>query len=114
MILPVWLLGVSLAGWIATFALTGTARRLGELLGAVDRPRLGEVQQRSVPRSGGYAMLVGLWLAISLAVALRPADLQANRNDDFKLLGAVLGTVVILPLAILDDRRRLGAWPQFV
>ncbi len=114
MSLPIWLLAVSLAGWIATFALTGVTRRLGVLIGAVDRPRPGEVQLRSVPRSGGYAMLAGLWLAILVAVMLRPADVHASPNDDYKLLGAVIGTIAMLPLAILDDRRRLGAWPQFV
>jgi UDP-GlcNAc:undecaprenyl-phosphate GlcNAc-1-phosphate transferase len=109
-----WLLLIVLAGWLTTFALTGTARRLGELLGAVDRPRPGEVQRRTVPRSGGYAMLAGLWLAIAVIVLLRPAEVHTNPNDDLKLLGAVLGTVVLLPLALLDDRRRLGPGPQLL
>jgi UDP-GlcNAc:undecaprenyl-phosphate/decaprenyl-phosphate GlcNAc-1-phosphate transferase len=114
MSLPLWLLAISLAGWATTFALTGAARRLGELLGAIDSPRPGEVQVRSIPRSGGYAMLAGLWAAVGVIVLLRPAWVTANASDDFKLMGALLGTLLILPLAILDDRRRLGAWPQFI
>jgi UDP-GlcNAc:undecaprenyl-phosphate GlcNAc-1-phosphate transferase len=111
--LGIWLVGVGLAGWVATFALTGVARRLGELLGTIDRPRPGEVQERAVPRSGGYAMLLGLWLALLVVVLLRPASVPSNVEDDWKLLGAVLGTLAMLPLAILDDRRRLGPGPQF-
>lgn len=114
MTLPIWLLVIALAGWLTTYFLTGIARRLGELLGAVDRPRPGEVQVRAVPRSGGYAMLVGLWVALALMLVLRPAEVRANPNDDVKLLGAVFGTLALLPLAILDDRRRLGPGPQFI
>ena len=114
MSLPIWLFAISLAGWATAFALTGVARGLGELVGAVDRPRAGEVQLRSVPRSGGYAVLAGLWLALVVIVALRPADIPSNPADDLKLLGAILGTVALVPLAILDDRRRLGPWPQFL
>jgi UDP-GlcNAc:undecaprenyl-phosphate GlcNAc-1-phosphate transferase len=112
--LPIWLLAVALAGWIVTFALTGAAQRLGRLIGAVDQPRAGELQRQAVPRSGGYAMLVGLWLALLLSFALRAAAIPSNPGDDLKLLGAVLGTMAILPLAILDDRRRLGPAPQFL
>src|SRR5215210_4470699 len=112
MSLPLWLLAISLAGWAITFALTGVARRLGELLGTIDRPRPGEVQVRSVPRSGGYAMLAGLWAAVAVIVLVRPSLVTANAADDFKLLGALLGTLMLLPLALFDDRRRLGPWPQ--
>ena len=112
MTLPTWLLLIVLAGWLVSYCLTGSARRLGEALGAIDRPRPGEVQVRSVPRSGGYAMLAGLWLALAVVVLLRPAEVHANPADDQKLFGAVLGTVALLPIALLDDRRRLGPWPQ--
>jgi len=114
MSVPFWLFAIALAGWGTTFALTGIAQRLGELLGAVDRPRPGEVQLRSIPRSGGYAVLAGLWAAVVVIVALRPAGVRTNPSDDLKLLGALLGTIAMLPLAILDDRHRLSPWPQFV
>lgn len=114
MTLPFWLLTIALAGWLTTYLLTGIARRLGEWLGVVDRPRPGEVQVRAVPRSGGYAMLVGLWVALATMLMLRPAEVRANPSDDVKLLGAILGTLALLPLAILDDRRRLGPAPQLI
>ena len=86
MSLPIWLFAISLAGWATAFTLTGVARGLGELVGAVDRPRAGEVQLRSVPRSGGYAVLAGLWLALVVIVALQPAGVPSNPADDLKLL----------------------------
>src|SRR5919199_1867512 len=37
-----------------------------------------------------------------------------NPADDLRVVGLVLGSVCIVPLAILDDRRRLGPWPQLL
>ena len=85
----------------------------------LDEPRPGEVQRWSVPRTGGYAMLVGLWLALLVAYVLRDRFLidpelgpEWNPSDDLRMLGLVLGSLCIVPLALLDDRRRLGPFPQ--
>lgn len=110
----VWLGLSALAAWLVTFLVGAWSTRLGELLGTIDRPRPGEVQRRPVPRTGGYAMLLGLWCALGLMFVARPADLPTNREDDVKLLGMLLGTLAIVPLALWDDRRRLGPWPQLV
>lgn len=105
----------------ATYALARGAERLGRRLGVLDVPRPGEVQRWSVPRTGGYAMLGGLWLALLVAYLLRDRflidpDLGPvwNPADDLRVFGLVLGSVCIVPLAILDDRRRLGPLPQLV
>jgi UDP-GlcNAc:undecaprenyl-phosphate/decaprenyl-phosphate GlcNAc-1-phosphate transferase len=109
-----WVLGVGVLGALASYVLVGLAIRQGRALGMVDKPRPGEVQVRSVPRTGGYAMLVALWLAVGLAVFGRPPEVASNPGDDWKLLGVMLGSVAILPLAVLDDRRRLGPFPQLL
>src|SRR6202048_474008 len=64
-------------------------------------------------------MLGGLWLGLLVAYLLRDRFLIApelgpewNPADDLRVLGLVLGSVCIVPLALLDDRRRLGALPQ--
>src|SRR5581483_5784058 len=97
-----WLLlafGVAAA---VTFVLARVAERYGRRLGVVDVPRPGEVQRRSVPRTGGYAMLVGLWVALLLGYALRDRFLVDpetgpgwNPADDLRVLGLVLGSVCI-------------------
>src|SRR5258708_34167287 len=90
-------------------------------MGVLDNPRAGEVQRWSVPRTGGYAMLGGLWVALLVGYALRNWFLIDpeigpvwNPSDDLRVLGLVLGSVCIVPLAMLDDRRRLGALPQLI
>jgi UDP-N-acetylmuramyl pentapeptide phosphotransferase/UDP-N-acetylglucosamine-1-phosphate transferase len=79
------------------------------------------VQRWSVPRTGGYAMVGGLWLALLVAYLLRDRflidpDLGPlwNPQDDLRMLGLLIGTICIVPLALLDDRRRLGPLPQLI
>jgi UDP-GlcNAc:undecaprenyl-phosphate GlcNAc-1-phosphate transferase len=59
-------------------------------------------------------MLAGIWAAAAVIVLLRPDSVPANPSDQVKLLGTLLGSLLILPLALLDDRRRLGPLPQFL
>jgi len=112
--LVLWVLAVASLGALATYVLVGVAVRRGRALGLVDSPRPGEVQLRAVPRTGGYAILLGLWLAVGLAYFGRPGGLEGGEGDDWKLLGVVLGSLAIVPLALLDDRRRLGPLPQLL
>src|SRR3954471_17069587 len=109
-----WIVGVTLLAVLASYTLVGLAVRHGRSLGMVDVPRAGEVQVRAVPRNGGYGMLVAIWLAVGFAVFARPAELQAAPGDDWKLVGVLLGSLLIVPLAMLDDSKRLGPGPQFV
>src|SRR5579864_1276220 len=116
-----WLLLSLAVAAAATFGLTLVAERVGRRVGVVDKPRPGEVQRRTVPRTGGYAMIGGLWLALLLGYLLRDRFLVDpdvgpgwNPADDLRVLGLVLGSVCIVPLALLDDRRRLGPLPQLV
>jgi UDP-GlcNAc:undecaprenyl-phosphate GlcNAc-1-phosphate transferase len=116
-----WLGLAFLVAAATTYLLALLAERLGRRMGVLDNPRLGEVQLWSVPRIGGYAMLGGLWAALLVDYALRNWFLIDpeigpvwNPADDLRVLGLVLGSVCIVPLAILDDRRRLGALPQLI
>jgi UDP-N-acetylmuramyl pentapeptide phosphotransferase/UDP-N-acetylglucosamine-1-phosphate transferase len=118
--IPWLLLGLVVAA-LSTYLLARSAERYGRRLGVLDLPRKGEVQHRPVPRTGGYAMLAGLWAALLLAYLLRDRFLVDpdvgplwNPADDLRVMGLVLGSVCIVPLALLDDRRRLGPVPQLI
>ena len=66
-----WLLLAFAVSVVATFLFTLVAERVGKRLQVLDRPRPGEVQKAVVPRTGGYAMLGGLWLGLLVAYLLR-------------------------------------------
>ncbi|MCL4369372.1 MAG: undecaprenyl/decaprenyl-phosphate alpha-N-acetylglucosaminyl 1-phosphate transferase [Chloroflexi bacterium] len=104
------LVTVPLVAFGATYWLVTPAQRLGRYLGIVDRPRRGEVQVRTVARTGGYAMFAAFFLASLLSLALLPRF----PAEYTRLLGVLLGALLILPIALLDDILRLGPLPQFV
>src|SRR5512146_2724960 len=92
----------------ASALLTPVAARLGERLGFVDRPRRGEVQVRPIARTGGYALFAAFFLALAVSLPLLP-----RYPDEFPRLWALaIGSLLVLPIALLDDARRLGPWPQ--
>lgn len=102
------LVAVFLAAVAVCYAATFAAVQLGRKTGVLDVPRAGEVQKRPVPRTGGYAILAGFLLASLLGAYLIPRSAE----EAWRLLGALVGVVAVLPLAFLDDRRRLGPLPQ--
>jgi UDP-GlcNAc:undecaprenyl-phosphate GlcNAc-1-phosphate transferase len=109
-----WLAGVfALSASLAALLVLG-AERLGHAMGLVDRPRSGEVQQRALPRTGGYAVLGASWLAIGLSYLAAPSELERLPADNLRLVGVFVGSLALVPLALLDDRRRLGPWPQLI
>ncbi|MCC6179635.1 MAG: undecaprenyl/decaprenyl-phosphate alpha-N-acetylglucosaminyl 1-phosphate transferase [Chloroflexi bacterium] len=112
--LLLWIGGVAALATLTSFLLVGMVIRHGRAFGMLDLPRPGEVQVRAVPRNGGYAMLGAVWLAVTLAVFGRPPEVHAPPGDDWKLVGVLIGSLLIVPLALVDDRKRLGPAAQFL
>lgn len=104
------LLGVFAAAFIAAVVTVPAAGRLGKRLGIVDRPRRGEVQAFELPRTGGYAMICALLAGILVSLWLVP-----RQPDEYiRLWGLGIGTLMLLPLAVVDDYHRLAPFPQLV
>lgn len=97
-------------GLIGAIVLTPLAGRLGQRLGMIDKPRPGELQRVPMARTGGYALLGAFLVAIAVSLWLTPR----SPAELTRILGLVAGVILILPLAYLDDRRRLGPAPQLV
>ncbi|MPZ15210.1 MAG: hypothetical protein GEU73_12435 [Chloroflexi bacterium] len=109
-----WFLLVFLVAAGAAIPLVMISEQAGRSLGLVDRPRRGEVQQHIVPRTGGYGVFLAFWLAILVSFLGMPAELVRLPADNARLVGVLLGSLALLPLAIVDDARRLGPTPQLV
>jgi UDP-GlcNAc:undecaprenyl-phosphate GlcNAc-1-phosphate transferase len=112
--LGLWLAAVFLTAALGAVALVVAAERIGIGLGIVDYPRSGEVQQRELPRTGGYGVMLAFWIAILMSFLVVPGALERLPADNVRLFGVVLGSVALIPLALTDDVRRLGPGPQFV
>jgi len=103
-------------GWVAvavtafavTYLLTPLSARLCWRLGLIDYPRKGELQVRPVARAGGYAIVVGFAVALAVGLLIVPIDAPARQ----RLLGFLAGLLLVLPLALIDDLKRLPPLPQ--
>lgn len=107
-----WYLLVGAAAALFAFPLVLAAERFGHAQGLVDHPRAGEIQSRVLPRTGGYGIFLAFWAAIAVSFLVAPANLERLPADSWRLLGLLAGSLAIIPLALVDDRRRLGPWPQ--
>ncbi len=104
------LMAVFGAALLAALALVPLAGALGRRAGFVDRPRRGEVQNFILPRSGGYGIVAAFAVGVGASLVLVP-----RYADEFpRLWGLLLGAAVLLPLALLDDWKRLSPPPQLL
>ena len=109
-----WYGAIFVAAGLLALPLVFAAERVGISLGLVDRPREGENQQHEAPRTGGYGVFLAFWIAIVLSFVVSPAGLERLPNDTLRIIGVFLGSVVLLPFAMVDDVRRLGPGPQLL
>jgi UDP-GlcNAc:undecaprenyl-phosphate GlcNAc-1-phosphate transferase len=107
-----WLTVIAVATAALSFGLVAYAVRLGRQFDVVDKPRRGEVQRAVTPRTGGYAMLIAVWAGVLFSFLLRPDGVALSNQDSWKLAGVLVGSILIVPLAFMDDRRRLLPLPQ--
>lgn len=104
------LLLVFVAALLAAFVFVPLAGRFGRFAGFVDHPRRGEVQRAAIPRSGGYGIFAATVLGIGLSLLLFP-----RYADEYpRVWGLLLGAAALVPLAVLDDRKRLPPRPQLL
>ncbi|MBI4213320.1 MAG: undecaprenyl/decaprenyl-phosphate alpha-N-acetylglucosaminyl 1-phosphate transferase [Chloroflexi bacterium] len=114
MTLEAWYAAVGLAAFVFAVPAVRAAERIAWKVHLVDVPRAGEIQERPLPRTGGYGLCVAFWLAIGLSFLIVPESLQRLAADNRRLLGLFIGSLVLIPLSALDDYKRLSPLPQLV
>lgn len=108
--IPYAVVGLVAAG--VTFFLTPLVRLMAVRMGAVDQPNDRKVHAKPTPTLGGFAILVGIAVAVGVAFFL-----PVRGVTDFKLfltqssqpLGIAAGAFVIFALGAVDDLRALPA-----
>jgi UDP-GlcNAc:undecaprenyl-phosphate GlcNAc-1-phosphate transferase len=102
------LIPLAAAFGVALLATPGVAR-LARRAGIVDRPSERGVSIRAdIPLLGGLAVAAGLAVGLGVASATVTGFESTQR-----LVGALLGALLILALGVWDDRRGLGARSKF-
>lgn len=96
---------------IVAIGLIPLSRYLGFRTGLIDRPRAGELQRAPIARTGGYAIVGAFGVGAVLSLALIPRE---DPDERLRLVGFAIGLLIVLVVAIADDRLRLGPMPQLV
>ncbi len=93
-----------LVSFVLSLAMTPVAIKLAPKIGAIDVPKDGRrMHSKAMPRFGGLAIFTGS--TISMAIFL---------NFDQRIIGILVGGVLIYILGVLDDLRNLPAKVKFM
>jgi UDP-GlcNAc:undecaprenyl-phosphate GlcNAc-1-phosphate transferase len=106
-----WIPIAFLVALVTAACTTPLASRLSIALGAVDQPNERKVSARpNIPRWGGLAVALGAIVGVGVALLLAPPEASVGHN----LEGLLAGSLGVLCVGALDDRRALAAWPKLV
>ena len=93
-------LSVFIMSWLFVYGLTPFIIRLANKINFVDKPEARKMHLKSVPLMGGLSVALGFILLCVYDVAISP-----GRYFDAPMLGYLAGTVLIVLIGLIDDRR---------
>jgi UDP-GlcNAc:undecaprenyl-phosphate GlcNAc-1-phosphate transferase len=99
-------LGLLLAAFVMVLLLAPVSIVIARRLGAIDHPEERKVHSAPVPRLGGLAIALAVWLAIFMGTLVN----RYLREDTQLLWGLLLGSSIILILGVYDDIRNASPW----
>ena len=107
-----------LLAFITSFVMVPYTIKLAKKVGAIDYPSDRRVNKRPIPRIGGIAVVLGFLVsAIYLIVTMSiEGSLELNNEENYKmkLLGLLLGIIVLGIFALLDDIKNLKPWQKLI
>lgn len=93
-----------LVSFVLAFAMTPVAIKLAPKIGAIDVPKDGRrMHTKAMPRFGGLAIFTGTTISMTIFLTF-----------DQRIIGIIVGGVLIYILGILDDLRNLPARVKFM
>ena len=107
-----------LLAFITSFVMVPYTIKLAKKVGAIDYPSDRRVNKRPIPRIGGLAVIAGFLVsAVYLIITMTiEGNLELNGQDNYKmkLLGFLLGIIVLSIFAYVDDVKTLKPWQKLI
>lgn len=108
-----------LLAFITTFVLTPYTIKIAKKIGAVDVPNDSRrVHKKPIPKFGGPAIIIGFLLATIYLLIISSIEGNINlfgtENYIFKILGFLLGTLVISFVCYFDDIKGISAFVKLI
>lgn len=107
-----------LLAFITSFVITPHTMRLAKKVGAIDIPNDRRVNKKPMPRLGGIAVICGflvstIYLLIVMSVE-NSIDLFAEEQYGIKMLGFLLGIMVLGVICFIDDSKGIPSWVKLI
>lgn len=100
--------------FIIAFFTTPLVRKIAFKIGAVDVPRdTRRVHKKPIPRLGGLAIFAGFIVAVLFTNISRILD-TGILFEDYRVVGLLIGTIIIVVVGIIDDIKPLKAWVKLI
>ena len=107
-----------LLSFITSFVMVPYTIKLAKKVGAIDYPSDRRVNKRPIPRIGGIAVILGFLLSATYLVITMAIEgtlvLNDAENYKMKLLGFLLGVVILATFAYIDDVKTLRPWQKLI
>lgn len=108
MINPVYYLSAFGLAFLVALLMTPLSKKFAYKIGAVDQPKSRGMHKKPMPLAGGTAIIAGFYFSIIL-VSFFSSDLSL-----MKVVGLLVGGIVISILGLLDDLHDLSAKLRFI
>ncbi len=102
---------------VTSFVATPYTIKLAKKVNAIDMPSDRRVNKKPIPRIGGIAIILGflvssIYLIITMSIEQK-IDLEQS-NYGMKLLGFLIGIIIIAISALTDDIKDLKPWQKLI
>lgn len=97
-----------LLSFLVTLVMTPWVRGWALRRGVVDQPGGRRVNEQATPRLGGVSVIVGFFVPLALFTVLKTGLMYGLLNAPERVLGLVLGSVVVAGAGVIDDVRGLS------
>ena len=103
--------------FITSFVCVPMTIRLAKKVGAIDYPNERRVNVKPIPRIGGIAVIMGFLVAVIFLITTMAIQGDLNLEEEnmkMKLIGFLLGAIVLGSAALFDDIKNLKPWMKFL
>lgn len=103
--------------FMTSFVCVPMTIKLAKKVGAIDYPSERRVNVKPIPRIGGIAVIIGFLVAVIFLITTMAIQGDLNLEEEnmkMKLVGFLLGAIVLSSAALFDDIKNLKPWMKFL
>ncbi len=96
-------ISVFILAFVFVYSITPWIIKLAHKINFVDNPNARKIHKKAVPLMGGVSVVIGF-----IALVMYDVIIVSNRYFNMRLIGYLLGVVVIVLVGLIDDKRGMN------